>query len=137
MGLIFDTSELIAAERRREPIADFLDRVLTEHGDTDFAIAAMTVLELDRGLQWATTPAVRNFRKSFIDDVFRSVRVLSFDESVAHFAAKVEVQVRESKQSIALAGLLIASTALQHGCDLATLNRKHFEAVPGLRVISL
>ena len=89
----------------------------------------MTVLELDRGLQWAKTAAIRSMRKNFIEDVIRSVRVLSFDESVAHVAAMVEFQVRMAKRSIALADLLVASTAPYRGYYVATLNRKRFEVV--------
>jgi hypothetical protein len=46
MGLILDSSLLIAGERRGQHIWDILERVRTVQGETESALSAITVVEL-------------------------------------------------------------------------------------------
>jgi predicted nucleic acid-binding protein len=49
MGLILDSNILIAGERRRESIAEILEKVEFACGRVPVALSAMTVVELTHG----------------------------------------------------------------------------------------
>jgi predicted nucleic acid-binding protein len=46
------------------------------------------------------------------------------------------VQVRRASKSISTMDLLIATTALEAGAPLVTGNRRHFDVVPDLSVLT-
>jgi hypothetical protein len=47
MGLILDTSILIASERRDEGIEDILRQARALHGEVDIALSTVSVVELN------------------------------------------------------------------------------------------
>jgi predicted nucleic acid-binding protein len=49
LGLILDSSVLIAAERRLDSVANLIERLRHTLGDTESAISAITVVELTHG----------------------------------------------------------------------------------------
>ncbi len=55
---------------------------------------------------------------------------LGVDRGVAEVAGRLRRSL-----GIKTADALIAATALEHGLDLQTRNRKHFDAVPGFKVL--
>ncbi len=56
---------------------------------------------------------------------------------IAQLAGRIEGEQAAKGISIAFEDLLIGATALHLGFDVATLNVKHFQAIPGLRVVTL
>lgn len=50
MGLILDSSVLIAGERRDESIREILLQLRSKHGETDTGISAVTIVELTHGI---------------------------------------------------------------------------------------
>jgi len=52
-------------------------------------------------------------------------------------AAKVDAAMRKAGLVIATADLLIGITALHYGYAIGTRNVRHFEMIPGLKVIPL
>ena len=57
MGLILDSSLLIAGERRGQRIWDILGRVQSAQGETESALSAVTVVELTHGIYRARSAA--------------------------------------------------------------------------------
>lgn len=41
---------------------------------------------------------------------------------------------RDAKERVSLADYIIAATALEMGAEVVTLNKKHFEKIPGVRI---
>jgi predicted nucleic acid-binding protein len=56
MGLILDSSVLIAAERRGQTVALLLGQVLGAMGDQETALSAVALVELVHGIHRADTP---------------------------------------------------------------------------------
>jgi predicted nucleic acid-binding protein len=56
---------------------------------------------------------------------------------VARLAGRIHGEQRGRGVSIDFPDLLIGATALHLGFDVATLNVKHFQAIPGLTVVML
>jgi predicted nucleic acid-binding protein len=49
MGLILDSSVLIAAERENRPVSQLLASVSAEYSETEFLLSAISVMELEYG----------------------------------------------------------------------------------------
>jgi tRNA(fMet)-specific endonuclease VapC len=137
MGLILDSSVLIAGERQGESVWDVLERVQTAHGETDVALSAITVVELTHGIYRARTEADRERRQAFVEELCQAIVIHPVTLEIAQLAGRIEGQQAAQGVSIAFPDLLIGVTALHLGYAVATLNLRHFRQVPGLSVVQL
>jgi tRNA(fMet)-specific endonuclease VapC len=137
MGLILDSSILIAGERRRETIKQIIQRVQSVHGHTEAALSAISVVELTHGIYRAKTDADRERRKAFCEELCESLLVQPVTLGIAQLAGRIEGEQAAKGVSIAFEDLVIGATALHLGFDVVTLNVKHFQAIPGLNVVTL
>ncbi len=64
MGVILDSSVLIAGERRKEIVREILKRVRTVHGEIDCALSVVTIVELTHGICRAKSDADRQRRRT-------------------------------------------------------------------------
>jgi predicted nucleic acid-binding protein len=60
MGLILDSSILIAGERRGESVREILKRVQAKHGETESGLSAVTIVELTHGIYRAKSERTAN-----------------------------------------------------------------------------
>ncbi len=135
MGIILDSSILIAAERGGESVGQILKRVRATHGETEAGLSAVSVVELTHGIYRAKTDADRERRRLFTEELCRDVVVHPVTLEVAQLAGKIEGEQASHGVSIAFEDLLIGSTALQLGYGVLTLNERHFRLMPGLSVV--
>jgi len=137
MGVILDSSILIAGERRRDSVWEVLERVEAECGKTTAALSAVTAVELTHGIYRAGTDAERQRREAFVEELFQAVAVHALTLEVARLAGRIHGEQMSQGISIAFPDLLIGSTALHLGFDVVTLNLRHFQMIPGLKVVSI
>ena len=137
MGIILDSSILIAAERGGESVRQILKRVQATHGETEAGLSAVTIVELTHGIYRAKSEAHRERRQLFTEELCRDVAVHPVTLEVAQLAGKIEGEQASQGVSIAFEDLLIGSTALHLGYAVATLNVRHFQLIPDLSVIRL
>lgn len=137
MGLILDSSVLIAGERRNESVRDILERVRENLTETEAALSAVTVLELTHGIYRAKTDAHRQRREAFVEELLQSLVVYPITLEIAQLAGRIEGQQASQGISIALPDLLIGVTALHRGYSVATINVRHFQLIPGLSVVEI
>ena len=121
MGTLLDTSILIELERAAPPLDP----------RKDIAIAAITASELLQGVLRADA-AHRAPRESFVEALLATVPTIPFSLRVARVHAGLWAQLATRRKTIAPHDLIVASTAVSLGWELATLNRKHFQGIPGL-----
>jgi tRNA(fMet)-specific endonuclease VapC len=133
MGLVLDSSVLVAAERGRLD----LDRVLAERADEDVAIAAITASELLHGVHRAATPAQRARREAFVEQLLAGLPVLPFDLVVARVHARLWADLLGRGQAVGAHDLQIAATALASGMDVASRDRRSFPRIPGIGLVVL
>ncbi len=130
MGLILDSDVLIHYERASR--SDFF----SPHATYDNAyISAITVSELLLGVHLADSPKRRNRRLAFVESVLNLIPVLDFTAETARVHAELHASLRERGALIGAHDLIVAATAVQHGCALMTGNLREFQRVPGLDVI--
>ena len=137
LGLILDTSILIASERRGEAIEDILRQVRSTRGEIDIALSAISVVELTHGIYRAKTDADRERRRVFAEGVFHDLIVHPVTLEIAQLAGRIEGEQAGQGNIIAFEDLVIGATALYLGFEVATLNMQHFGRIPGLSVVRL
>src|SRR5215469_18528442 len=120
MGLILDSSVVIASERRGETVERLIERVVGVTGDQEAALSAIDLTELIHGLYRAQTPAVRLRRQSFLDELLRDLTVYPYTKETAMLAAKLEGEQQNKGVVIPFGDLLIGATALSLGFSVPT-----------------
>ena len=135
MGLILDSSVVIAAERRGDTIEHFIERVVNVTGDQDAALSAIGLTELIHGLYRAKTPAIRLRRESFLTELLADLTVYPYTKETAMVAGKLDGEQQSKGVVIPFGDLLIGATALSLGYSVLTVNLRDFRRIPGLSVV--
>jgi predicted nucleic acid-binding protein len=89
LGVILDSSAVIAAERKRQTVEQLLMSVWQAFGEVEIAIPAVTLAELVHGVARANTNEVRSNRRFFIDELKEHVPVHPVTESTAEIAGLI------------------------------------------------
>jgi tRNA(fMet)-specific endonuclease VapC len=97
------------------------------------AISVISLAELYEGVYYSTHPA-KNERA--LKDFLTGVSILGIDEEVCKVFGRGRGRLRQEKKTVSDFDLLIASTCLRWNLSLLTNNRKHFEGVEGLNIVS-
>lgn len=137
MGLILDTSVLIAGERGAHTVKSILARIKSELGEVEIAISAISVVELSHGIYRAKTELQQARRKNFCHELFRDIVVQPVSTEIAEIAGRIEGELAAAGIAIALEDLLIGATALSLEFGVATLNIKDFRKIAGLQLTAL
>ena len=132
MGALIDSSVLIAAERG----ALDLDGILNEHRETEFALSAITASELRHGVHRAKSEARRGRREAFVEAILSSLPVISFDLVAARVHARLWAKLAAKGIAVGQHDLIIASTAVSRGLDVATRDTRSFPKILGLSILS-
>jgi predicted nucleic acid-binding protein len=70
-------------------------------------------------------------------DFVRTVSVLGIDEEVTRIFGRERGRLRSLGKTVGDLDLLIGATAIQHDLTLLTNNRRHFELLERLRIVSI
>jgi predicted nucleic acid-binding protein len=137
MGLILDSSIVIAAERRGDNVPQLLRQVSSIVGDERVALSSVGLTELVHSIYRAHTSAAREQRQNFLGQLLLDMEVVPYTKETALLAGRLDGEQRARGVTIPSVDLLIGATALEHGYSLATINLRHFKLIPGLNIISL
>jgi tRNA(fMet)-specific endonuclease VapC len=113
-----------------------LDRFNNRYGKADFGISVVTVAELSHGVYRARSDSDRSKRLNFVDELCRDVPVYPVTLEIAKEIGRIGGQQAALGQTLSFEDLAIATTALNLGFDVVTLNLRHFERISGLSVLS-
>jgi len=136
MGLILDSTYLIAAERQGKSVLQILEQVETAFGAADIGIAVIAVAELVHGAYRAQNEARKQRRLMFIDRLCTDIPVYPVTLGIARVVGRLEGELAAQGVSIAFEDLAIGATALALGFEVATANLRHFQSIPGLKVVA-
>src|SRR6202047_2394116 len=137
MGLILDSSFLIAGERGGETVREILKRLHATLGETESGISAVTVVEMTHGIYRSKSTADRERRHAVTEELCRDLTIYPVTLEIAKLAGKLEGEQAARGVSISFEDLLIGSTGLYLGYSVATLNARHFRLIPGLSLVQL
>lgn len=66
---------------------------------------------------------------------FSKLQIISLEEIVSDEAVEIYKDLKKRNKLIEIADLLIGATAKANQLKLATLNKKHFERIDGLKLL--
>jgi predicted nucleic acid-binding protein len=137
MGLILDSSVVIAAERRGDTVERFIEQIVIRTGDQEAALSAIGLTELIHGIYRARTTEMRLRRESFLNELLADLTVYPYTKETAMLAGKLDGEQQGRGVVIPFVDLLIGATALSLGYRLLTGNPRDFQRIPGLSVVLL
>lgn len=130
MGILIDSSVFIAAERGRLSLTDHLPGQEQE----TVAISALTASELLHGVHRAADSQRRAQRERFVEGILARFPVVEFGLEVARVHARLWADLLARGEAVGAHDLIIGATAIAMEFQLATVNARDFQRIPGLRV---
>jgi predicted nucleic acid-binding protein len=137
LGLVLDSSVLIAAERRNRTPDQAIQNVRESVGEVPIVLCALTVAEIGHGIYRASTVEIRERRKAFLDELKATVPILAFTEATAEIVARIGGEQAARGIDLPLGDLIIGASALQLGYAIGTSNLRDFGRLPGLTILQL
>jgi len=125
MGLILDSSVVVAAERRGHSVPQILEQIRSTYGEVDVALSVVTIAELVHGAYRAKADA---------DCLDVPVHPVTLE--MARTIGRIEGEQAAKGIALAFEDLAIGVTALELGFGLATLNLGHFQMISSLKIAS-
>ena len=135
VGIVLDSSVIIAAERRGHTVREILEQVKAARGEIEIGVSVVSIAEPVHGAYRAKTEAQQLRRLEFIERLSNDLPVHPVTLDVARLAGRIEGQQEAKGIQFAFEDLLIGATALHLKYEVATLNPRDFSRIPGLSVI--
>lgn len=126
MLVLLDTNVAIHVRDGDQLVLSKLAQVADE-----VAISVITRVELEGGV--VRDPDGAAARRLRLDEMYRLIRTLPFDDQAADAYAAIMTEVGYSRRK--LLDRMIAAQALVHGAMLITMNARDFADVPGLALL--
>lgn len=137
LGLVLDSSVLIAAERRKLTPEQTIEAVRKTIGEVSIALCALTVAEVGHGIYRGNTEEIRRQRRAYLDELKATVPIHPITESTAEIVARIGGEQASHGVNLPLGDLIIGACALELGYAVGTNNIRDFGRIPGLRVVHL
>ena len=126
MNYLLDTNICVLLIRQKSP--QVLTK-LTSHPITDITISAITVAELQYGVQKSSRPAQN---QQALDQFLLPLSIIPFDENDAVSYGQIRTNLEVQGLPIGALDTLIATQAVQYSLILVTNNVREFARIPGL-----
>ena len=130
MGILIDSSSLIAAERGELD----LEVVLRKDPDEEMAIAAISASELLHGIHRLKSGMKQARAERFVERLLDTVPVVAFDLDVARVHARLGAELAAKGTAVGPHDLIIASTAVSIDFAVATRDVRSFPRIAGLNL---
>lgn len=125
--VVVDTNIIIDHLRLPPGSETHFSKILKLKPDDMFGISVISVQELYQGKTSLESPRENDILKTLSE-----LKILPYDFKIAKLAGGI---TRDSKSPIGLADAAIAATAITNAAELATLNKKDFQGIVGLRLV--
>ena len=130
MAIILDADVIIRGEKGTFDLKGWLAGRPNEL----FEVAAITVAELWQRVERASA-AQRARRQQYLEAVLGPLPIIPYTEQTAREHARIWAELEAAGTMIGSYDVIVAATAVERGSDVATFNKRHFDRVPGLKVI--
>jgi predicted nucleic acid-binding protein len=136
LGLVLDSSVIIAAERKKQSVAELVEAIFRAFGPLDLVLSPVTVAELVHGIYRAKTSDVSQRRHQYIEELVSLIPVHPVTNRTGWLIGQIEGQEAAKGNVLAFNDLMIAATALeQERYAVLTGNVRHFQKIPSLTVV--
>jgi predicted nucleic acid-binding protein len=113
LGVVLDSSVLIAAERRKLTPTQAVERVKEIAGELPIMLYAISVVEIAHGIYRANTEDLRNRRRGFLDELKATVPIYPITVATAELIGRIGAEQAAQGGNLPLADLIIGASA---GC---------------------
>jgi predicted nucleic acid-binding protein len=96
MGVVLDSSVLIATEREDRTVSELLASLSADLAETEFLLSAITVMELEHGWHRSNSSEAAAKRRRYLDEVFAVLPVEPFTREMGALAAKVDADMKKA-----------------------------------------
>jgi len=131
MKYLVDTDWVIDHLNRKEAVREKLKELRPE----GIAVSVISLAELYEGVYYSKDPT--KSQQLLEEFLTADLTLLTVDKEICKVFGRERGKLRQQKKTLDDFDLLIGSTALHHNLTLLTNNRKHFEQIEGLKIISL
>lgn len=126
--VLVDSDILSMIMRRQRQVTHRAKDYLEDH--PQLSLSVVTAYEVIRGLKAKGASAKLDEFIAFC----RSSEVVPLTMDIVEIASDVYVRLKRRGELLDHADILIAATALSHGCCLASNNTRHFSRISGLKI---
>ena len=109
-------------------------RRLDELADEGIGISIVSIAELYQGVFYSTDPQGNELR---LLEFLGGYDVVQIDDDICREFARARGRLKAAGTLIGDLDVLIGCTALRHGLTLLSNNRRHFQRLEGLSIISV
>ena len=127
---LLDTDRAIHYLHGVERIVTYVDGRIAE----GVGLSIASIAELYEGVIYSSDP---HGSEAALRDLLIGVDVISIDDAICRVFATERGRVRSAGNLIGDFDLLIGATAIRHGLTLLTNNRRHFQRMDSLRIVSV
>ncbi len=124
MRLLLDSSVIIDALRLKANTINYLKKI--ESKDAKLFVSAVTAFEIYSGSSSANTD-----EKKLIKKLMGYFEVVDLSWSIGKLAGEL---YRKTTSKVETADYLIAASAIEVGAQIVTLNKKHFQKMPKIKL---
>ncbi len=130
MQYLVDTDWVIDHMHSREQVVARLED-LAPYG---LGLSIISLAELYEGVFYSTDP---RSEERALRDFLPAVEIIPLDDEICRLFARERGRLRAAGSIISDFDILIGATALKHDLILLTNNRRHFDRLDGLNIISV
>ena len=124
--ILQDTSVFIDYFRKQKKEKTLLHKLLSSK--QKFGISVVTHFEIMIGNT--------SEQNSFWEVLLENISILEYNYHLNPIAVEIQKQLKKIRKNISFQDLIIAATAKFHNVKLAALNKKHFDSIDGLQIIT-
>ena len=130
MKYLIDTDWVIDHLKGEERVVKQLEELASE----GVAISVISLAEIYEGVYYSRNPVKS---QQLLDEFLApDLEVLNLDQEICKVFGKERGRLRQRKKIVSDFDLLIASTCLYYDLTLLSNNRRHYEMVEGLKILS-
>ncbi|MGQ0568853.1 MAG: type II toxin-antitoxin system VapC family toxin [Armatimonadota bacterium] len=130
MGIVIDSSVLIAVERGRLSLAE---HVVGQEQES-VVLSALTASELLHGVYRAEDQQRKLQRERFVEGILARFPIVEFGIETARVHARLWAELAARGELVGAHDLIIAATAITLDFQVVTVNARDYQRIPGLRV---
>src|SRR3954449_12677373 len=102
LGLVLDSSAVIAAERNKHAVPEFIAAIFDALGSLDLSLSPITVAELVHGIYRAKTAEAEYRRRQYIEELVSLVPVHPVTNRTAWLVGQIEGEEGRKRERPAL-----------------------------------
>lgn len=137
LGLVIDSSVLIAAERRKFSPEQAIETIRNTAGEIPVVLCALTVAEIGHGIYRAKTEEMRECRRTFLDELKATIPVHPMTDATTEIVARIGGEQAARGINLPLGDLIVGACALELGYAVCTSNLRDFARIPELKIVRL